>query len=141
MPKITIKPEDRWFSKCIREAADWTCECCGKKYEENSSALHASHYFSRRHKAIRYCPDNVFAHCFGCHQKLGGNPDDFHKWMVNKVGEAMLEILREKRNDIGLAKTINKNKKDVARHYREEYKRIKAVREAGAVGFIDMIEY
>ena len=38
-------------------------------------------------------------------------------------------------------KPINKNKKDVARHYREEYKRIKAVREAGAVGFIDIIEY
>lgn len=138
---IKITPADRWFSMCIREAADWTCECCGKKYEERSMGLHCSHYFGRRNKALRFCPDNAFAHCFGCHQKLGSNPDDFQRWMLNKVGEGVMDILREKRNDIGLAKSINKNLKDVAKHYRQEHARLQQLRMDGDVGILDVIEY
>ena len=141
MANVKITPADTWFSKCIREAADWTCECCGNKYEEGSMGLHCSHYFGRRAKSLRFCPDNAFAHCFGCHQRLGSNPDDFHRWMVDKVGEGMMEILREKRNDIGLAKSINKDLKGVAKHYREEHKRLKTLREQGEVGILNIVEY
>lgn len=52
-----------------------------------------------------------------------------------------MDILREKRNDIGLAKSINKNLKDVAKHYREEHKRLKALREQGEVGVLGILEY
>ena len=52
--------------------------------------------------------------------KLGSNPDDHREWMVNKVGEGMIDILRQKREDIGLAKSIKKNLKDVAKHLIDE---------------------
>ena len=138
---VKINPADKWFSKCIREAAEWKCECCGKQYEEGTSGLHCSHYFGRRANAVRYCPDNASSHCWGCHQRLGSNPDDHRQWMVNKVGEGMINILRDKREDIGLAKSIKKNLKDVAKHYKAEYERLKSLRMAGEKGPLDIIEY
>ena len=141
MSAIKIKPADTWFSKCIREGAAWTCECCGGKHEEGSQGLHCSHYFGRRNQALRYCPDNAFAHCFGCHQRLGANPDDFRRWVIGNVGEGMIEILREKRNDIGLAKSIKKNLKDVAKHYKAEYERLKEERMKGEKGRLEIMPY
>ena len=138
---VKINPADKWFSKCVREAAEWRCECCGKQYEEGTMGLHCSHYFGRRANSLRYCPDNAFAHCFGCHQRLGSNPDDFRGWMVSKVGEGMIDILREKREDIGLAKDIKKNIKDVAKHYKAEYERLKQERLNGATGPLEIISY
>jgi len=73
--------------------------------------------------------------------KLGSNPDDHREWMVNKVGEGMIDILRQKREDIGLAKSIKKNLKDVAKHYKAEYDRLKSLRMAGEKGTLDIIEY
>ena len=138
---VKINPADKWFSKCVREAAEWKCECCGTQYEEGTSGLHCSHYFGRRANGVRYCPDNALSHCWGCHMKLGSNPDDFREWMVNKVGEGMIDILRQKREDIGLAKSIKKNLKDVAKHYKAEYERLKSLRMAGEKGQLDIIEY
>ena len=103
--------------------------------------LHCSHYFGRRANSLRYCPDNAFAHCFGCHQRLGSNPDDFRGWMVSKVGEGMIDILREKREDIGLAKDIKKNIKDVAKHYKAEYERLRQERLNGVTGPLEIISY
>lgn len=148
MPKIKIHPADSWFSKCIREAADWTCEAheyCGfntsGKFEEGSQGLHCSHYFGRGGYGTRFAVENCDAHCFACHQKLGSNPDDFTRWKAQKYGEGMIGILREKRNDIGLAKAIKKNLKDVAKHYREEHKRLKQLRAEGITGKLDVIGY
>jgi hypothetical protein len=61
--------------------------------------------------------------------------------MLDKVGEGVMDILREKRNDIGLAKSINKNLKGVAKHYKEELARLQQLRMDGEVGILDVIEY
>ena len=141
MPRLKVTPADLWFSKCIREAAAWKCQCCGKQYEEGTQGLHCSHYFGRRANALRYCPDNAFAHCFGCHQRLGANPDDFRRWVAERIGEGMIDVLREKREDIGLAKSIKKNLKDVAKHYKAEYERLKSKRLEGEMGELEVFEY
>lgn len=138
---VKITPADLWFSKCIREAADWKCQCCGTQYQEGTMGLHCSHYFGRRANAVRYCPDNAFAHCFGCHMKLGSNPDDFRAWTVNRIGEGMIDILREKREDTSLAKSIKKNLKDVAKHYKAEHARLRSLRMEGKKGDLKIIEY
>lgn len=141
MPKIKRTQADDWFSKCIREASNWKCEGCGTEYEEGSQGLHCSHYFGRRAYAVRFDPDNVFAHCFGCHQKFGANPDDFRAFFVEQRGEGMAQLLREKREDIGLAKSVKKNLKDVAAHYRAEFKRLKAERARGETGPLTVVGY
>ncbi|MAA66780.1 MAG: hypothetical protein CL581_18655 [Alteromonadaceae bacterium] len=79
--------------------------------------------------------------CFSCHNRLGGDPDDFVRWMRERVGEGMIDILREKRDDLMLAKSLKKNETDIARHYREEFKRLKGLRSEGHVGRLEIIGY
>lgn len=52
-----------------------------------------------------------------------------------------MDILREKRNDIGLAKSINKDLKGVAKHYKEEHARLQQLRMDGKVGILEITEY
>lgn len=138
---MKITAADTMFSKCVRSRANWRCEACGTQYEEGSQGLHCSHYFGRRAYAVRFDPMNAFAHCFGCHQKLGSNPDDFQRWAEAHLGEEAIGILREKRENISLAKDYKKNLKDVAKHYREQYALIQEAREKGDDGRIEFIGY
>ena len=90
---------------------------------------------------MRWSKDNAFAMCWGCHQKLGSNPDDFRLWAVNKVGQGMIDILREKREDISRAKIFKKNEKEVAKHYKTEYERMLEKRNDGETGRIEFQDY
>ena len=94
MPKISIKSQDRHFSKLVRTRAGWKCECCGKQYLENAQGLHCSHFFGRRSRATRWMQDNAAAHCWSCHQKLGANPVLFNEWIVERLGQERVDELR-----------------------------------------------
>ena len=132
---IKIKPADTAFSQCVRERSDWKCESCGKQYEENSQGLHCSHFYSRRHRTIRWAGDNAASHCFSCHQRLGGNPIEFAQWIENHLGESGVEILKEKRNS--LVKVSKIEEKEIAAHYRNELKKLKQRRIEGETGRIE----
>lgn len=119
---IKIKPADTWFSKCVRHAAGWQCEKCHAQHEEGSTGLHTSHIFSRRHRTIRWARDNVQALCFSCHSWYGGNPADSGVWIRNVKGDGFIDLLREKK-DSGV-KISKIEEKEIAKHYREEYKRM-----------------
>jgi hypothetical protein len=136
---VKIKPADTWFSKCVRERSDWVCECCGKQYEENSQGLHCSHHFSRRHRSVRWCGDNASSHCFSCHQRLGGNPVEFARWIENKLGNGLVQILEDKKNT--LVKISKLEEKEIADHYKAEYKKLKERRKNGETGFIEFESY
>lgn len=97
--KIYIDKRDTVFSKIIRLRAKWNCERCGK-YFQFGHGLQASHFFSRRHKSTRWDFDNCAAHCFACHQHLGGNPIDFTNWIRKYLGDGRYEILQEKHQRI-----------------------------------------
>lgn len=121
---IKTNPADQAFSKCVRQAANWTCERCGSVHEKGSVGLHCSHIFSRRHRTIRWCKDNVQALCFSCHQWFGGNPADSGRWITELKGEGFIEMLREKR-DMKL-KISKLEEKDIAKHYRAELKKLES---------------
>ena len=116
---VKIKQADRWFSRCIRQAANWTCERCGTSYEEGSQGLHCSHIFSRKHRTIRWCKDNAQALCFSCHSWYGGNPADSGAWITNLYGEGFMEILREKMNS--KVRVSKLEEADIASHYKKQY--------------------
>mgnify|MGYP003666633274 FL=1 len=118
---IKINMADKWFSKCVRRRNNWTCERCNAVYGESYSGLHCSHYFGRRSYSTRYDADNAFAHCYGCHQYLGSNPDLFQIWVKSMLGETRLDQLRQRNRDISLGKSIKKNQKDVAKHYKAQF--------------------
>ena len=132
---------DTWFSKCVRLRTNYTCEGCGKVYDPSSMGLHCSHYFGRRAYSVRFDPDNAFAHCYGCHQRFGSNPDDFHHWALGCLGDGRIQILRERREDSNLAKDYRKNIKDVSSHFRDEFRRMEGLRAEGETGRIEIEPY
>lgn len=135
---IKVTTADREFGRCVKERVNWSCEHCGTTYERGARGLECSHYFGRANYSVRFDVDNCFAHCTYCHFYLGGNPDDFRMWAVQKLGEGRIDILRDKRNDTNLAKMVKKNLKEVAAHYRAELKRMEGLR---ADGHIERLEF
>ena len=130
---------DDLFSKLIRERAGWNCESCGKNYEHRTQGLHCSHFFSRRHKSTRWDPENAAAHCFGCHQRLGGNPIDFTTWIKGHLGVCAMAALRLRAHQtVKIDKTM---KKQITEHLRGELKRIQELRNNGATGRLEFEGY
>lgn len=112
---------DDIFSRVIRSAAGWRCECCGKQFPSTGvdrAGLHCSHYMSRRHQATRFHPDNAFAHCFSCHKRLGENPGDFYRWYCEVNGSGKEELIRELAHTT--KKRSPKEKLAMYQHYKQQ---------------------
>lgn len=82
---------DAVFSELVRERTNWQCDYCGKYFHHDHGNLHCSHFKSRRHKATRYHPFNAFAHCAGCHRKLGEDPYEFTMHANITYGEMVID--------------------------------------------------
>ena len=141
MKKIKVLTPDSWFSKCIRARNNWTCEYSGKSFPRNSQGLHCSHFHGRRNYGLRFEPLNCFAHSYASHAYLGENPSIFNAWALEQLGECAMDILQEKFNDIGAAKSVRKSLKEVSNHYRDEYHRILERRDQGETGRIEIVGY
>ena len=136
---VKIKPADTAFSRCVREASNWTCERCNARHEKSSMGLHCSHIYSRRHRTIRWCKDNAQALCFSCHQWFGGNPADSGEWVTDLLGIGHIELLREKM--FMKVKVSKLDEKDIAKHYREQLKILEKARSNGATGRLTFVSY
>jgi hypothetical protein len=131
-------PSDIAFSKCVRERADLTCERCGKSYRHdgaNMMGLHCSHLAGRNKFSVRWDKENAVAHCYGCHAFLGQNPRVFGRWITEYLGEERADALEARA--AALVKTTEKDKQDIAAHYRREYRRMLALRAEGVTGRIE----
>jgi len=98
MGKAKIFPSDREWSKYIRTRDMWTCQRCSKQYDPPTSALHCSHFWSRGNWRVRFDEDNTEALCYGCHSYLGGNPVEFHKYYLEKLGQERFDALEKRKN-------------------------------------------
>ena len=131
---------DKVFSDLVRERSNWTCECCGKHFPEGRrQGLHCSHVYSRRHQATRYLGLNAFAHCYSCHQQLGGSPIEFTAWVRNQLGDGAFDRLREAHNTV--VKRTKAEKEELYAHLKEELKKIQEKRKNGETGYIDFVEF
>jgi hypothetical protein len=139
MSNIVIKPADKWFSLCVRWAADWRCEKCNAQFEEGSQGLHCSHIFSRKNRTIRWCRENVQPLCYNCHQWFGGNPADSGAWIEELRGINKMASLRQKKNR--RVKVTKIEEKEIATFYRLQLKDIKLKRLTGEVGVIEFESY
>ncbi len=136
---MKTSPADQAFSKCIRAAANYQCQKCGKQYDKSSTGLHCSHNFSRRHRTIRWCKENALSLCYGCHSWFGGNPADSGRWLEQFIGDGALEMLREKMNS--KVKVPASEEREIAKHYRDQLKLIEEARDSGEDGYIDFESY
>lgn len=135
---------DDAFSKCVRERNEYTCENCGTQYNrESARGLECSHYIGRSEKSVRLDRRNAFAHCVGCHARIGGNPPRFVQHYRDKFGEAVeIDLIRDS-NDVGLGRLMHRAIKDgsAAKHYRQELKRMLEARNDGVTGRLEFTDY
>ena len=109
---------DKWFSDVVRSKANYTCEHCRK----TDSRMECAHIYGRRLKSVRWSLDNAVCLCHWCHRNFTENPVQFSDWLNQYFGEGHMDILREKKN--GILKANDQVKKEIAKHYREEYKKM-----------------
>ena len=109
-------PADIAFSKCIREAANWTCERCGTSYPKNAPGLECSHHHTRGAWSIRFHPLNAEALCTGCHFLTGGTEERRNE-VITEDDQILLYRMK---NDTALGKFMRKTKGkgEIAKYYR-----------------------
>ena len=114
--KIKLRKADRLFTRIQRFRFDYTCQKCGKEYDEYGPLqnLGVSHYKGRSREATRFDDDNVTLLCnFPCHHKWGGEErEDYTEYMINRLGQKGFRELVEraesykKRNDTETEKIL-----------------------------------
>lgn len=117
---VAIKREacDIWCSRVVR-ARDKTCMRCG-----TSDGLEAMHVYGRRSKILRWSLDNLISGCHACHRWYSENPIHFVNELTAQWGEGHMELLAEKAR--GHMKTNASLRKEIAAHYRAEYRKMEA---------------
>ena len=121
--KVKIKPADTWFSKCVRLAANWTCERCGNQYtSDKAGGLDCSHIFGRRYRSTRWAKENAQALCMGCHRFYHENPAESGLWVRELMGDGAYQLLVEKKEQI--TKVSKVEEKEIAKYYKAEYDRM-----------------
>jgi hypothetical protein len=135
---IKITSADRWFSLCVRERSDWHCERCGRR-KAIGPGLHCSHFYGRSARSTRYHADNAFAHCMGCHQHLGSHPELFREWVLEQLGEARFEMLRERFNMV--FKWRPKMEREVAAFYKIQHALMLRLRADGVTGRMEFASW
>ena len=147
MAGIKITAADKWFSKCVRERNNWTCEYAGTVFGEGqihckANGLECSHFYTRGNWSVRFEPLNAFAHSTGSHFHLGGNPSEFKEWVMERLGPDY-DVLVEMSNDINRARECRRANKGrgknnaLATHYRLEFDRMREMRNDGFEGRIE----
>jgi len=98
--RIKIDEADRVFSRYIRTRDKWTCQRCGRQYEEGSPGLHASHFHGRGKENTRFDPDNVDSIDFGCHNYFHANPLEYVKWKKKQLGDKKFKMMEIRANTL-----------------------------------------
>lgn len=137
---LLITPADKWFSLCVRERANWTCERCGKHYEPPTSALQCSHFIGRGNWSVRFIGLNGDSLCYGCHSYFEGNPQAYLTWKREKLGEERYQLLVALSNT-RLGKQAHKQVQDIAAHYRHEFEVMKGLRAQGCSRWIELDDW
>ena len=140
--KVKLKQADIWFSKCIRERSNWTCERCGKYYPtKETRGLECSHFHSRAKWGVRFDPINCEALCTGCHMYLGGNPYIHNEERLIRNGQEALDRLLIRANSQNLGRLAKRAESDIAKHYKQQFSIMQSKRIEGEIGRIEFEEF
>lgn len=151
MGGIKIHPADKYFSLCVRERSNWTCDYAGTVFSDGqmttkAPGLECSHYYSRGNWGVRFEQLNAFAHSTGSHFHLGGRPTEFEAWAKERLGSSF-EVLIELANCPNRGKEYKRankgrgKKNALASHYRAEFDRMRELRNDGHQGRIEFVSF
>lgn len=136
---------DKYFSKCIRLRANWICEYCEMDFSHDIGSLHCSHFVSRNNKIVRFNPSNAFAHCYKCHEQLGGgrwgggNIAEFANHYDAVHGADQRELIRTLSSYP--YPRFKRHEKAMAKYYREIMYDMETMRNNGECGRIEFDMY
>ena len=51
-------------------------------------------------------------------------PEIHRDWVISQIGQGALDLLTELKNDTAAGRINRKSKKEISKHYREEFKRM-----------------
>ena len=132
MAGIKRTEADKWFSLCIREAYDWTCNRCGTQYPIGARGLECSHHHGRGNWSVRFEPMNAEALCTGCHFLEGGKQVRLDA-CLNHLEQ---ELLMEKKENYYYGKEYRKTKGkgEISKYYKQQYEELREMRKEGKRG-------
>ena len=97
---------DAAFSDAVREAADWTCQRCGREFPDRKGReAQCSHFYSRKYSSTRWYPDNALLACASCHaifEPIGlafENFDATGRWRESDEGAKIDSVATTPRGD------------------------------------------
>lgn len=127
------------FSKAVRESFDWECQVCHSYGKHNPAMMDCSHIISRANRRTRFTVDNAICLCRSCHEKMGRNTLEHAALAQDVLGEDRYWALKRKANTVKkIPKTVEKQ---IAKHYRNELKRIEDLRNCGHRGIIKLEDW
>jgi hypothetical protein len=90
-PKKSLedKADSLWSGLVIER--DWNCRKCSAKIN-----LSAHHIRVRQHKSTKYDIDNGITLCWPCHSLQKYRPQAFHDLVIDIIGQAKYDELRER---------------------------------------------
>jgi hypothetical protein len=88
--KTLEKRGDDLWAKLVKER-DKKCRKCGSVF-----GLSAHHIRVRQHKSTKYDIDNGIALCRDCHSLQKFRPEQFHDLVIDIIGQAKYDELRER---------------------------------------------
>ena len=138
---LKVTAADKWFSLCVRERVNYTCERCGTFAPPDlRKRLDCSHFHGRGKWSVRFDPENCFALCMGCHLYVTANPIEHTEWVRQRLGPYRFDALRERANDTRLGRLHKREQTGVAKHFKAELENLRSQR-ATTEGRIEFVGY
>ena len=98
------------------------CISCDKPLDGGANTFDAGHYRSVGSAPhMRFVEDNCHGQCKHCNNWLAGNHVEYRKRLLERIGERQLELLE---SDNTLRKYTKEELEEIAKHYREETRRL-----------------
>jgi len=86
-------------------------------------------------------PLNAFCHCTACHFRFGGDRDLQRQHFNEVFGDGAYILLLEQKQNSLYSRMAKREQKEIAKYYREEFKRMRLLRKDGAMGRIEFTGY
>ena len=135
---------DKAVSDAVR--ASWAmCAHCLTTFDRQKNGswtqkFHCSHFHGRASgNSTRYHPDNLTALCAGCHKLFGDDPGEHVAFIKKIMGDVRYDALRVRKSKV--MKYTKADKKAMASWYRDETRRIMALRDQGETGYISLVSW
>jgi hypothetical protein len=133
--KIKRAKHDALISMLQRCSTDYTCDWCGKYYDPEkglSKGIHASHYWGRGIRQLRWWHENLTTACYGCHIRAASDPWKHTQMMIQRLGlERMQEL---EKMAYSKYKLTTKDKNAALDHLAEQWRVMSIKRREGVRG-------